>query len=130
MGCTVSLPGRWRYYLAALASLIGASTVNWLATQTRTANTTVAEPLLSYELDKLFRSARRPNVDMGAERAEAERILMMSSSHNGVSNDDRAYLVQQVAATAGLSLQESERRVDASLRTPRRPLPARVAARS
>lgn len=99
---------------AALASLIGASTVNRSAMQTPIANTTVAEPLLSYELDKLFRTARRPsNVDMSAERAEAGRILMTSSSHSGVSNDDRAYLIQQVAATAGLSPQESERRVDA-----------------
>ncbi|WGD55071.1 hypothetical protein QA641_14915 [Bradyrhizobium sp. CB1650] len=98
---------------AVLASLIGASTVNRLATRTPIADTTAAEPLLSYELDKLFRSARRsPNTDMSAERGEARRILMTTSSHSGVSNDDRTHLIQQVAATTGLSPQESERRVD------------------
>ncbi|WGD54119.1 hypothetical protein QA641_09560 [Bradyrhizobium sp. CB1650] len=99
---------------AALASLIGASTVNRSATGTPAVNATAAEPLLSYELDKLFRSTRRPpNTDLSAERREAGRILMTSSSHSGVINDDRTYLIQQVAATTGLSPQDSERRVDA-----------------
>jgi hypothetical protein len=96
---------------AALAAIIGASTIN--RSSPSSANASAAEPLLSYELDRLFRSARRPqNVDMSLERAEAGRILMTSSSHSGVSNEDRAYLVQQVAATSGVSPADSERRVD------------------
>jgi hypothetical protein len=72
-----------------------------------------AEPVLSYELDRLFRAVRRPpNVDMRPERAEAGRILLTSSSHAGVNTDDRAYLVQLVGATTGLSPTDSERRVD------------------
>jgi hypothetical protein len=69
---------------------------------------------LSYELDKLFRAPRRPpNTDLREARAEAGRILMTSSSHSGISTDDRTYLVQQVAALTGLAAPDSERRVDA-----------------
>jgi len=96
---------------STLAALIGASTLN--RTPTRPATVSAAEPLLSYELDRLYRSPRRaPNVDLSSERAEAGRILLTSSGHNGLSSDDRAYLIQQVAATTGLSPTDAERRVD------------------
>jgi hypothetical protein len=101
---------------AALAGLIGASTLNRPSQPASRAGATAAEPLLSYELDRLFRSARRPpNVDLSSERAEAGRILLTSSSHSGVSGDDRNYLVQQVATTTGLTPAESERRVDTAI---------------
>ncbi len=44
------------------------------------------------------------NVDLWQERAEAARILLTSSSHSGMSSEDRAYLVQLVSANTGLSL--------------------------
>ena len=98
---------------AALAGLIGASAINRPSVPTTSANSSAAEPILSYELDRLFRSARRPaNVDLNSERAEAGRILLTSSSHEGVSADDRTYLIQQVAATTGLAAADAERRVD------------------
>jgi hypothetical protein len=69
--------------------------------------------LLSYELDRLFRAGRRnPTVDLSAERAEAGRILLTTSSHSGLSSDDRGYLVQLVGALTGLSSTDAERRVD------------------
>ena len=76
--------------------------------------TSAAEPVLSYELDRLFRPARRAaaNVDLSQERAEAGRILLTSSSHSGMSTEDRAYLAQLVAANTGLAGPEAERRVD------------------
>lgn len=75
--------------------------------------TTTEPPVLSYEIDHLFRSARRPpNLDLAPLRAEAGRVLMTSSSHAGVSPDDRAYLVQIVSATTGLAGADAERRVD------------------
>ena len=80
------------------------------------AQVSAAEPLLSYELDRLFRAGRRaPNVDLSAERAEAGRILLTTSSHSGVSTDDRAYLIQQVGALTGLPAGDAERRVDNAL---------------
>ncbi len=98
---------------AMLVGIVGASSVNRASPSVTRPNASAAEPLLSYELDRLFRSARRPpNIDMSSERAEAGRILMTSSSHSGVSGDDRTYLVQQVAAATGLAPAESEKRVD------------------
>ena len=85
------------------------------------ANASAAEPLLSYELDRLFRSARRPpNVDLRSDRAEAGRILLTSSSHDGVSSDDRAYLVQQVGSTTGLAANDAEKRVDTAIANAKR----------
>ena len=98
---------------AALAAVLGASTINRSPSSNSSANTSAAEPLLSYELDRLFRSPKRPpNVDIASERAEAGRILMTSSSHSGVSGDDRTYLIQHIASATGLSAPDSERRVD------------------
>ena len=101
---------------AALLAIIGAAAIERSPMRSGAGNTTLAEPLLSYELDKLFRAPRRPvNTDMREARAEAGRILMTSSSHSGISVDDRAYLVQQVAALTGLGAPDAERRVDASI---------------
>jgi hypothetical protein len=101
---------------ATLVALVGAAGFARPATSQARANASSAEPLLSYELDRLFRSPRRaPNVDIGPERAEAGRILLTSSSHSGVSSDDRGYLVQQVAALTGLSPADADKRVDAAI---------------
>lgn len=80
-----------------------------------TVPTSTTEPtVISYEIDHLFRAARRPpNIDLAPARTEAGRILLTSSSHSGVSSDDRAYLVQLVTTTTGLAGPDAERRVDA-----------------
>lgn len=99
---------------AALLALLGAAAIDRSPMRSSASNASAAEPLLSYELDKLFRAPRRaPNLDLRDARAEAGRILMTSSSHSGVSADDRTYLVQQVAAATGLAAPDAERRVDA-----------------
>jgi hypothetical protein len=98
---------------AILATLIGAATVSRTSPVRSASQASAAEPLLSYELDRLFRASRRsPNLDLTAERAEAGRILLTTSSHSGVTSDDRTYLIQQVGALTGLSPADSERRVD------------------
>jgi hypothetical protein len=98
---------------AILATWIGAATVSRTSATRSAAQASVAEPLLSYELDRLFRVNRRaPNVDLNAERAEAGRILLTTSSHSGMSAEDRTYLVQQVIALTGLAASDAERRVD------------------
>lgn len=100
---------------AMLLAILGAAAIDRSPMRSG-ANATSAEPLLSYELDKLFRAPRQPpNTDMREARAEAGRILMTSSSHSGVSADDRSYLAQQVAAVTGLAAPDSERRVDAAI---------------
>jgi hypothetical protein len=98
---------------AIVAALIGAATINRAPSMRSSAQASTAEPLLSYELDRLFRAGRRaPNVDLSAERAEAGRILLTTSSHSGLSADDRTYLIQQVGALTGLAAADAERRVD------------------
>lgn len=101
---------------AALLAILGAATIDRSPARTSSGSATAAEPLLSYELDKLFRAPRRaPNIDLREARAEAGRILMTSSSHSGVSQDDHAYLVQQTAALTGLTAPDAETRVNAVL---------------
>jgi hypothetical protein len=77
-------------------------------------STSVAgENLLAYDLDRLFRSDRRPQgSDMNYTRAEAGRILLTASSHRGMQADDRTYLVRLVAAMTGLAPTDAERRVN------------------
>jgi hypothetical protein len=94
----------------ALAALVAAGVTR----HTSLAPPSTTEPsIISSEIDHLFRATRRPpNIDLAPPRAEAGRVLMTSSSHSGVSADDRAYLVQLVTATTGLTGAEAERRVD------------------
>jgi hypothetical protein len=47
------------------------------------------------------------------QQAQINRILLTSLSPSGLSNDDRAYLAQLVAARTGLNQDEAQRRVDA-----------------
>lgn len=103
----------------ALAVVLGAiiATLVGLAANRPTALTTPpaqSEPsVLSYEIDHLLRAPRRlPSAELAPVRAEAARILLTSSSHSGVSADDRAYLVQIVSAATGLTGGDVERRVD------------------
>jgi hypothetical protein len=98
---------------AALAAMVGSAALPRASSSVPAGRTSAAEPLLSYELDRLYRAGRRaPNIDLTAERAEAGRILLTASSHDGMSADDRAYLIQQVGAVTGLASPDAERRVD------------------
>jgi hypothetical protein len=101
--------------IGLVAAAVGSATLaRTPAAQTApSANSNSAEPMLSYELDKLFRPARRsPTAETAAERAAAGRILLTSSSHSGVAAEDRAYLVQLVNGVAGVTGPDAERRVD------------------
>lgn len=76
-------------------------------------DTSSAEPLLSYQLDRLFRSDREPGAGPSTyERAESGRILLTSSSHSGVSPVDRSYLVRVVGRLTALPAADAQRRVD------------------
>ena len=106
----------------ALAILIGGiiAALVGVAASRPTALTTppsTSEPsVLSYELDHLLRGPRRPpNAELTPVRAEAARILLTSSSHSGVSADDRGYLVQIVSTITGLTGGDAERRVDSAI---------------
>jgi hypothetical protein len=72
------------------------------------------ENIIAYDLDRLFRSERRPQGlgNMEYSRAEASRILLTASSHRGLQPDDRTYLARLTSAMTGLGQPEAERRVD------------------
>jgi hypothetical protein len=96
-----------------ITALVGGATLSRTPSASAAPTGSAAEPLLSYELDRLFRPARRnPNTETTQERAEAGRILLTSSSHSGVAAEDRTYLVQLVTGVTGLTGPDAERRVD------------------
>jgi hypothetical protein len=75
-----------------------------------------AENIVAYDLDKLFRAERRPaGTDIAYSRAEAGRILLTASGHDGVAADDRGYLIRLVAQVTGLPPAEAGTRVDAAI---------------
>lgn len=78
-------------------------------------NSVGGENLIAYDLDRLFRSDRRPqgpegNVDY--LRSQAARILFTASGHRGMQQDDRNFLVALVSSTTGLAPADATRRVD------------------
>jgi hypothetical protein len=80
-------------------------------------STSVAgENLVAFDLDRLFRGARlQAAPEMEYPRSEAARILLTSTGHNGVSNDDRAYLARRVSEVTGLPAAEAQNRVTATI---------------
>src|SRR5581483_859441 len=56
------------------------------------------ENIIAYDLDRLFRSERRPAAaEMEYIRSEASRILLMAQGHSGIPAEDRSYLVRLVS---------------------------------
>jgi hypothetical protein len=76
-----------------------------------------AEPLLAFELDRLFRSDRSPT-ELGNDseiRAQAARIITTAVGRKGMAQDDRDYLVRLVQARTGLPQPDAEHRVDQAI---------------
>ena len=73
-----------------------------------------AEPLLAFELDRLFRSDHpSPQPANDSEiRAQAARIITTAVGRTGIEQDDRDYLVRLVQARTGLPQPDAEHRVD------------------
>ncbi len=70
------------------------------------------ENLIAYDLDRLFRGAENRQQNVAYDRSEAARILFTASSHRGLQQDDRAYLVRLVSAATGAAQPDAERRVN------------------
>src|SRR6185312_8657329 len=100
--------------ITGLVAAVSATSIASKAVQPATSPTaTTGEPLIAYELDRLFRAGPRPvQGDLTYTRAEAGRILLTASGHSGVAPEDRGYLVRLVAATTGIAQPDAERRVN------------------
>jgi hypothetical protein len=91
------------------------------------AQSVAGENIIASELDELFWSDR-PIPDLTYRRAEAARILLKSSSHDGVPQRDREYLTTVVAAMTQTPPDAARERVDAQIAASARELHrARVA---
>jgi len=67
----------------------------------------------AYFVDSLFRSDHPSgNAGDAEQRAEATRILLNGLNNGGVSDGDRNYLAQMVAARAGMPQADARKRVD------------------
>jgi hypothetical protein len=104
----------------ALATLIGGALAVMVANKAapQAANATLSpassavEPLLAFEVDRLFRSDRNQGNPIDADvRAQATRILATAAGHSGMLTDDRTYLTRMVMARTGLAQPDAERRV-------------------
>jgi hypothetical protein len=92
----------------ATSSAIGAVS----ATNTTAQRPAAGEPsFLAYELDRLFRSERRPDTVDPDARAEAGRIIMSGLGRREIASDDRSYLVRLVSSRTGLNAADADRRV-------------------
>jgi hypothetical protein len=98
--------------LAALLTWATANAVSALNTNNSTARPAAGEPsFLAYELDRLFRSERRPDTVDPDARAEAGRILMTGLGRRDIASDDRTYLTRVVSARTGLNANDAGQRV-------------------
>jgi hypothetical protein len=101
----------------ALAVILGA-VLSWMTALSYVAlgSSTIqrspqGEPtFLAYEVDRLFRSDRRPNAPDPELRAEAGRILMAGAGRRELTADERIYLVRLVGARTGLEAADADRR--------------------
>jgi hypothetical protein len=94
------------------AAIIASSIASKAVPAAATPSANAGEALIAYDLDRLFRSDRRPQGDLSYTRAEANRILLAATSREGMKSDDRAYLVRLVATQTGIAPPDAEKRVD------------------
>jgi hypothetical protein len=100
--------------IGAFLALSATRTYPGQAADLKAPTATTAEPLLAFELDRLFRSDRTP-AEPGNDpelRAQAARIITTGLGHSGMAPDDRAYLVHMVQVRTGLSQPDAESRVN------------------
>jgi len=97
--------------LGVLLTWATATAVSAVSAST-TMQSTAGEPaFLSYELDRLFRSDRRPAQADPEARTEAARIMLTGVGRRDMTAEDRGYLTRLVAARTGLAPADADRRV-------------------
>jgi hypothetical protein len=98
---------------AFLAAVAAAALASRSAPAAMVPNTTTGEPIIAYDLDKLFRSDKPvPAAEMSYSRSEASRIALAASGRPGMRPEDRVHLVRVVAGRTGIAAGDAEKRVD------------------
>jgi hypothetical protein len=99
-------------FAALLAlGLVSTATSTARPSSSDTVQSAAGEAIIATQLDELFRSGKVID-NIAYRRAEAARILLKSSSHNGVSDTDRNYLQTITGIVAGVPEAEAKFRVD------------------
>jgi len=103
----------WGLGIMLGAALLALTATTFAATRAGSPprDTDGAPSFLSYEIDKLFRSERRPEPVPAEVRAEAARMLMRGLGRNDLPAEDRAQLVRLTSAQTGLGQAEANQRV-------------------
>ncbi|MBA2589013.1 MAG: hypothetical protein H0U98_10350 [Alphaproteobacteria bacterium] len=114
--------------LALGAGAIASQAVAPSGGSTGAAQSVAGENIIASELDELFRAQRLP-ADLVYRRAEAARILLKASSHDGIPREDKTYLSAMVGSTTGIGPSEATARVDREIEASTRELRrARIAS--
>lgn len=97
--------------LGALLLAITAATYAAVSPPAPPRDTAGEPPSLAYDVDRLFRSDRRPEAATTGARAEAARILMKGLGRQDLPADDRTHLARLTAAVAGIPPGDADQRV-------------------
>lgn len=97
--------------LGAALLWLTASTVAVGSAGAQSRDTAGAPAFLAYEIDRLFRSERRPEPATPEVRAEAGRLIMKGLGRTELPGEDRIQLVRLTAAVSGLAPPEADKRV-------------------
>ena len=98
---------------AFLAAVAAAALASRAAPAAMIPNTTTGEPIIAYDLDRLFRSDKPvPAAAMSYSRSEASRIALAASGRPGMRPEDRTHLARVVAGRTGIAGGDAEKRVD------------------
>jgi len=98
-----------------IAAVLASTATSRTAPPASTPASSTGETLIAYDLDRLFRSDRRPQSDLSYSRAEASRILLAGTGRAGMKPGDREYLVRLVANQTGIAPAEAEQRVNEAI---------------
>jgi hypothetical protein len=97
---------------AGASAMQAAGAVATTASTSQPGRSSAAEGRMDYFTDMLFRTDHPvAGADSAASAAEARRIFAMSAASGEMSDADRTYLAQLVAAKTGMSQTDAEKRV-------------------
>jgi hypothetical protein len=104
---------------SATSSLVGGgvqATATVASGAAQAAAPALAAQAREYDIDTLFRRAQPDaSAPAGDTRAEASHILAVTATGGDVSPTDRAYLARLVAARAGISEPDAQKRIDETI---------------
>jgi hypothetical protein len=99
-----------------VVTVSGAVVASKMAAPAASPTATTGEPLIATQLDGLLRTLKLPpGTDIAYIRAEAGRYLLTATGRNGITPEDRAYLVRLVTSETGIAPPDAERRVEEAI---------------